>query len=85
LLVTIPLVGNSTINYSSDKVKFSIYIPFQIENATAQFVEASPSHIGYVDPAGSGAPGNFLGSSFFLTIYDSNGNEVRKFLEFSKE
>jgi hypothetical protein len=53
-----------------------VNIPFKIDNATAQVMEADSTNPKYVDPLSSNAPGNFKGSSFFLSILDASGNEV---------
>ena len=54
----------------------SIQITFPaIPGATAFFSEADKSNSDFSDPSNSDV-GNFLGVSFFLTIYDSDGNKV---------
>jgi hypothetical protein len=73
----VPLDGNVTVTYSSgDSSTVNITIPFVLENSTAEVVEADPSNPVYINPDGETAPGQFKGSSFFITIYDSKGNEV---------
>lgn len=78
--IAIP-VSNGTLNYNVSssnggendlKIKF----PFSIPGAVATLAEATSDSPNFEDPTVGTVPGSFIGVTFFLTMYDSAGNEI---------
>jgi hypothetical protein len=74
----VELVGNVTVIYPYGAYTATIYIPFKLNNATAELVLADSSNPLYKDPRGNGVPGKFKEFSIFITIYNVNGTEIHE-------